>query len=61
MTAARRAWIYRILCAAAPLAAVYGIVSESELPLWLGLAAAILGNGLAAVNTPTKRGDHAAD
>lgn len=56
-----RAWIYRILTAAAPVAAFYGWVSNDALPLWLGLAGAVLGTGLAAMNTPTSNGKHEAE
>jgi len=49
-----RAWIYRVLTAAVPLVAAYGIVDGRTAALWLGLAAAILGTGLAAYNTSTK-------
>lgn len=54
MSETTRAYIYRILAAAAPLAAAYGLVTNELLPLWLALAAAILGTGLAAANTATK-------
>jgi len=52
MSQSTRAYLYRVLTAAAPLAAAYGLVAEQELPLWLALAAAVLGNGVAAVHTP---------
>jgi len=48
-----RAWIYRVLTAAVPLAVAYGHVSEQEAALWLAVAAAVLGTGLAALNTST--------
>lgn len=54
MNEATRAYIYRILVALSAVAAYRGIVSESELGLWLAVAAAVLGNGLAAANTTTK-------
>lgn len=46
-----RAWIYRVLTAAVPLVIAYGIVDEQTAALWLGLVGAMLGTGLAAVNT----------
>jgi hypothetical protein len=52
-----RAWIYRVLTAAVPIVTAYGIVDGRTAALWLGLAAAILGTGLAAYNTSTKAGD----
>jgi hypothetical protein len=54
MDEATRAWIYRIVTALIPIATAYGVVAESEAPLFVGLAAAILGTGLAAANTSTR-------
>jgi hypothetical protein len=54
---ATRAWIYRVLTAAVPLVAAYGIIDERTAALWVSLAAAILGTSLAAYNTSTKAGD----
>jgi hypothetical protein len=51
---ATRAWIYRVLTAAAPIATFYGYADEQVIALWLGLVATILGLGLAAANTSTK-------
>lgn len=50
-----RAWLYRILFAASPLLGVYSLADANETALWLGLAAAILGNGLAVLNTQNTR------
>ncbi len=47
-----RAWLYGILIAAGPLAVFYGLATNQEVALWLGVAAAALGNGLALGNTP---------
>jgi hypothetical protein len=52
-----RAWVYGILIAAGPLLVFYGVFSEAELALWLGVASAALGNGLALANTPVKDGE----
>ena len=52
-TEATRAWIYRVLVAAVPVAIVYGVLDEATAAVWIGLAAAVLGVGLAAVNTTT--------
>ena len=54
---ATRAWVYRVLTAAVPLVAAYGIIDGRTAALWLGLVAAILGTSLAAYNTSTKAGD----
>lgn len=48
---ATRAYAYRILVAVLPVLTLYGIINESDLALWLNLAAAVLGVGLAAANT----------
>ena len=53
MSEQTRAYIYRILIALAPAAVLYGIASEQEVAVWIAVAAAVLGNGLAAVNTST--------
>jgi len=49
-----RGYLYRVLVAAAAVAAGYGIVTSEELALWLGLAATVLGTGTAAWFTPTR-------
>lgn len=54
MNKAVRAYIYRIVTAAAPLLVAYGVVQESQVPMWIALAAAVLGTGTAALNTSTK-------
>ena len=51
---ATRAWIYRVLVAAVPVLIAYGVLDEATAAVWIGLAAAVLGVGLAAVNTSTK-------
>ena len=48
-----RAWIYRVLGAASLVVAFYGLATEDEIALWVGVVNAILGNGLASFNTPT--------
>jgi len=54
MKQATRAYIYRVLLAALPLLTAYGVVAEEQVALFVGLAAAVLGVGLATVNTSTK-------
>lgn len=49
-----RAYIYAVLAATVPLLIGYGILTAEEAALWLGLAAAVLGLGLATANTSTK-------
>lgn len=52
---ATRGYIYRVLTAAMPLLTLWGVVADNEVPLYIGLAGAILGLPLAAVNTSTKK------
>lgn len=49
-----RAYYYGIVTAAAPIAVAYGVIEDSTVPMWLGLAAAVLGTGMARANTSTK-------
>lgn len=49
-----RAYIYRVLVALVPIAVGYGVVDSRQVAVWLGLASAILGFGLASANTSTK-------
>jgi hypothetical protein len=55
-----RAWIYRVATALLPLLILYGVVSEAEAALWVGVLAAVLAVGegaLASKHTSTKRKD----
>lgn len=42
-TRRNRQWLYAITSAAIPLLIAYGIITASSAPLWLTLAAAVLG------------------
>lgn len=55
LTEAQRAWAYRVILAAGTLALVAGWATDSEVTAWVGLAGALLGNGLAAGHTSTRR------
>lgn len=55
MSEATRAWIYRILLAIAAAAVVLGFVTEDQVAAIVGIATALLGNGLATANTSTRR------
>jgi len=55
-TEARRAYIYRILLAVGALAAGYGLVTDNDLALWLGVATSIL-NIMPVANTHAKQVD----
>ena len=48
-----RAYIYRLLLASGPVIAFYGLMSEQEIALWLGVAIVAL-NIMPAMNTSTK-------
>ena len=54
MNESQRAYVYRIVLALVPLAVIYGVVQEQDVAVWVGLAAAVLGTGLATANTSTK-------
>ena len=49
-----RRWLYGIAAAAAPLATVYGLVTDQQAVLWLNLAGAVLFT-MAVGNTPARR------
>ena len=51
-----RRWLYGIAAAAAPLATVYGLVTEQQAVLWLNLAGAVLFT-MAVGNTPARIGE----
>lgn len=63
MTETVRAYLYRVITAAAPLAIAYGLVERDTAGLWVALGGALLsvsGNALAAAKTTTGRGRHVA-
>lgn len=51
-----RAYLYRTLVTVAPLLVAYGVATDSEVALWVAVAGAVLGNGVAAYNTPRGKG-----
>ena len=51
MTGATRAYIYRVLFALSLVAVAYGFLTSEQAALWLGVGAAVLGNGLATSYT----------
>jgi hypothetical protein len=55
MTETTRAWVYRGLLALVTLAVVYGIATEEQAAAWVAVLSAVLGNGLATLNTTTKK------
>ena len=57
MKESQRAYIYRVLFGLVPIAGFYGLLSEQEGSLWIGLAAIVLGTtgaGVASAFTSTK-------
>jgi len=58
LTPRRRRWLYGIAAAVAPLAIIYGYVTEQQAVLWLNLAGAVLFT-VAAGHTDDERGGRA--
>ena len=50
-----RTWIYRVIIALVPLLIIYGVLDEQTAPLWIALAASILGTSTALAHTPKPR------
>lgn len=55
LTPQARGWLYGILTALIPLLITYGVVDQQSAPLWLALAASILGTSTALAHTPLKQ------
>lgn len=51
MKESTRHYVYKVLLAAQPLVAAYGIMSDQLSALWLSFASAVLATGLAVRNT----------
>lgn len=61
LTEHQRKWVYGIVIAALPLLAAYGILGPDHAPMWVALAAAVLGvssSTLAAANVGTEPEDY---
>ena len=56
LTAPVRRWLYGIAAAAAPLATIYGLVTDEQAVLWLNLIGALLFT-VAVGNTPARDDD----
>lgn len=54
LTPSLRGWLYAVLTALIPLLIAYGILDQQTAPLWLALAASILGTTTALAHTPRK-------
>jgi hypothetical protein len=51
---ALRSWIYSVLTPVGALVAFYGIASDEEVALWIGLAFSVIHGGTAIAYRPTK-------
>ena len=61
LTEHQRKWVYGIVIAALPVLAAYGILGTDDAPMWVALAAAVLGvssSTLAAANVGTEPEDY---
>lgn len=52
LPATARKWLYGVLLAAVPILIIYGVLDSEAAPLWVALAGAILGPGVALAHTP---------
>lgn len=48
-----RRWAYAVITALVPILVAYGALENVTAPLWLALAASVLGTGTALAHTPT--------
>ncbi|OKL49290.1 phage holin [Boudabousia marimammalium] len=55
-----RRWAYSVITAVVPLLIVYGVLDQQTAPLWIALAASVLGTATAAAHTP-RDGDLSGD
>jgi len=54
MSEAQRGWAYRVLFALVAVGAIYGVFNQEQVLAWGAVIAALLGNGLATLNTTVK-------
>ena len=52
LTPAVRIWLYGVVLAVIALLGGYGLITDTIAPLWVALAAALLGQGTAMAHTP---------
>jgi hypothetical protein len=50
-----RQWLYTVITIAVPILVSYGVVDANQVPLWLALAAAVLGTGTATISVAKQR------
>jgi hypothetical protein len=53
LTPTVRTWLYAVVLAVVALLGGYGLISEEMIPLWVALAAAILGTSTALAHHPS--------
>lgn len=62
LTPTVRAWAYSVVIAIIAILGGYGVITDTLAPLWVALAAALLGQGAALAHTPKKvTGDDSSD
>lgn len=49
-----RAWAYSVVIAIIAILGGYGVITDTLAPLWIALAAALLGQGAALAHTPKR-------
>ena len=52
LTPTVRTWLYGVVLAVIALLGGYGLITDTIAPLWVALAAALLGQGTAIAHTP---------
>lgn len=52
LTPVVRTWLYGVVLAVLALLGGYGLITDTIAPLWVALAAALLGQGTAMAHTP---------
>lgn len=54
LTPTVRAWAYSVVIAIIAILGGYGVITDTLAPLWVALAAALLGQGAALAHTPKR-------
>ena len=47
-----RRWLYGISTAIVPILVIYGVIESETAPMWIALAASVLGTGTALAHVP---------
>lgn len=56
-----RDWLYPVVVAVVALAGGYGMIADEMIPLWIALAASLLGAGTATAYRPGRHPESAPD